>query len=49
MRHLFDLDSPVMSALSTLLDFFVLSILTLLCSLQWSPPGPPGARYIAPW
>ena len=33
MRHLFDLDSPVMSALSTLLDFFVLSILTLLCSL----------------
>lgn len=30
MRHLFDLDSPVMSALSTLLDFFVLSILTLL-------------------
>ena len=47
MRHLFDLDSPVMSALSTLLDFFVLSILTLLCSLPVVTAG--AARYIAPW
>ena len=39
MRHLFDLDSPVMSALSTLLDFFVLSILK---------PGMGGIHAIVP-
>ena len=33
MRRLFDPDSPVMSALSSLMDFFVLSLLTLMCSL----------------
>ena len=43
MRRLFDPDSPVMSALSSLMDFFVLSLLTLMCSLPVITAGVVGA------
>ena len=40
MLRLFDLDSPLMRALSALMDWFVVSFFTLLCALPVFTAGP---------
>lgn len=40
MSQLFDLNSPIMSVLASLLDDFILSLLTVLCALPLVTAGP---------